>query len=69
LSYLLHDDDHVPAKTSRAPFIVAGLILASVAGFFYLRGSSQTDAVAGSGIGRRYCFAGNSTGGHGWCSF
>lgn len=51
LSYLLHDDDHVPAKTSRAPFIVAGLILAAVAGFFYLRGSSKPMPSAGSGSG------------------
>ena len=44
LSYLLHDD-HVPAKTSRVPFVVGGLLLAAVAGFFALRGGSKTAAV------------------------
>src|SRR5258706_11025104 len=37
LSYLLHDD-HVPARTSRVPFIVGGLVLAAVAAVFVMRG-------------------------------
>ena len=40
LSYLLHDD-HVPTPTSRVPFIVGGLILVAVAGFFALRGGGK----------------------------
>jgi outer membrane biosynthesis protein TonB len=48
---LLHDDDHVPAKTSRVPLIVGGLILAAVAAFFFLRGSSKPPPAAGSGTG------------------
>jgi hypothetical protein len=51
LSYLLHDDDHVPARTSRVPFIVGGLILAAVAAFFVLRGGGKPAPAAGSGTG------------------
>jgi len=40
LSYLLRDD-HTPAKTSRKPFIVGGLILVAVAGFFAMRGGGK----------------------------
>ena len=43
LSYLLHDD-HVPARTSRAPFIVGGLVLAAVAAFFAMRGGGKPGA-------------------------
>ncbi len=51
LSYLLQDD-HVPARTSRAPFVIGALLLAAVAAFFALRGGSKptpapTDSVAG----------------------
>jgi outer membrane biosynthesis protein TonB len=41
LSYLLHDEDHAPARTNRVPFIVGGLILAAVAVFFYMRGGGK----------------------------
>jgi hypothetical protein len=50
LSYLLHDD-HVPARSSRAPFLLGGLVLAAVAVFFFLRGGSKPAPAAGSAPG------------------
>jgi len=41
LSYLL-EDTHEPPKPSRLPFILAGLLLAAVAGFFAMRSGSKT---------------------------
>src|SRR5882724_3147216 len=41
LSYLLHDDDHVPVRPSRMPFVVGALVLAAVAGFFIMRGGGK----------------------------
>jgi hypothetical protein len=50
LSYLLHDD-HVPARTSRVPLLVGGLVLAAVAAFFGMRGGGKTAPATGSGTG------------------
>jgi hypothetical protein len=50
LSYLLHDD-HVPARGSRAPFLLGGLVLAAVAVFFFMRGGGKPAPAAGSGTG------------------
>jgi len=50
LSYLLHDD-HVPAQSSRAPFLLGGLVLAAVAVFFFMRGGSKPAPAVGSGAG------------------
>ena len=43
LSYLLHDD-HIPARASRVPFVVGGLVLAAVALFFTMRGGGKPGA-------------------------
>src|SRR5450432_2537224 len=51
LSYLLHDDDHVPARTSRVPFLVGGLVLAAVAAFFILRGGGKKAPAVGTTSG------------------
>jgi hypothetical protein len=50
LSYLLRDD-HVPARSSRVPFLLGGLVLAAVAVFFFMRGGTKPAPVAGSGTG------------------
>jgi TPR repeat protein len=50
LSYLLHDD-HVPARSSRVPFLLGGLVLAAVAVFFFMRGGSKPAPAAGSSTG------------------
>jgi hypothetical protein len=50
LSYLLHDD-HVPAPSSRVPFLLGGLVLAAVAVFFFMRGGSKPAPAPGSGTG------------------
>jgi hypothetical protein len=51
LSYLLHDDDHVPVRPSRMPFVVGGLVLAAVAVFFILRGGGKKTPATGAGTG------------------
>ena len=51
LSYLLHDDDHVPVRPSRVPFVVGGLVLAVVAGFFIMRGSGKKTPAPATGTG------------------
>lgn len=45
LSYLL-EEDHAPTKPSRLPFVVGGLLLAVVAGFFAMRGGGKIPASA-----------------------
>jgi len=51
LSYLLHDDDHVPVRPSRMPFVVGALVLAAVAGFFIMRGGGKKTPAGGAGTG------------------
>jgi outer membrane biosynthesis protein TonB len=51
LSYLLQDD-HIPARASRVPFVVGGLLLAAVVAFFAMRsGSPKPPAPADSAAG------------------
>ena len=49
LSYLL-EEDHAPHKPNRLPFVVGGVLLAAVAGFFAMRGGGKP-AVPESGDG------------------
>ena len=50
LSYLL-DDDHVPTARNWTPYIVGGLLLAAVAGFFVLRGGGKPAPASGAADG------------------
>jgi hypothetical protein len=45
LSYLL-EEDHAPPKQSRLPFVLGGLLLAAVAGFFAMRGGKTPTPTA-----------------------
>jgi hypothetical protein len=54
LSYLLQDD-HIPTRTSRVPFVVGALLLAAVVAFFAMRGGSPkapapADSAAGDAV-------------------
>jgi hypothetical protein len=51
LSYLLHDNDPVVAPTNRMPFVIGGLILAAVAGFFILRDGGKKAPVVDPAAG------------------